>query len=141
MEKNSLKLLAAVSLANGMDPIRKVSHLVPWCRSSLRTPQGCLPASIFNPTPQNGTQTPWVGGLGALGVLRPCFSNTTQAQQALLLPGPDPSVLFKLVCHEELVGGADPVGACLATDSDGCPLLCVLCKGGAQQLLGFRLPE
>jgi hypothetical protein len=44
-----------------------------WCRSSLRTPQGCLPASIFSPTPQGGTQTPWAGGLGALGVLRPCF--------------------------------------------------------------------
>jgi hypothetical protein len=57
-----------------------------------------------------------------------CCSNTTQAQQALLLPGPDPAQLFKLVCCEELVGGAQPAEACLATDADGTPLLCVLCR-------------
>lgn len=57
----------------------------------------------------------------------------------MLLPGPDPPVMFKLVCREELVGGAVPHEAVVATDADGCPLLCVLCKGGAQQLLAFRL--
>lgn len=59
----------------------------------------------------------------------------------MLLPGPDPPVMFKLMYQEELVGGSVPHEACVATDADGCPLLCVLCKGGAQQLLGFRLPE
>lgn len=113
-------------------------HFALCYRSSLRTPQGCLPASIFNPTP---AQTPWAGGLGALGVLRPCFSNTTQAQQAMLLPGPDPPVMFKLMFREELVDGAVPHDACVATDSDACPLLCVMCTRVTHQLLAFRLPE
>ncbi|WIA14045.1 hypothetical protein OEZ85_002600 [Tetradesmus obliquus] len=111
-------------------------------RSALRTPQGCLPASIFSPTPQQSSQAPWAGGLGALGVLRPCFSNTTQAQQALLLPGPDPPVLFKLACCQQLTGGGTPAEACLATDADGVPLLCVLCRGGSSpRLVAFRLAE
>lgn len=59
----------------------------------------------------------------------------------MLLPGPDPPVMFKLLCREELVGGAVPHEACMATDVDACPLLCVLCKEGAQELLAFRLPE
>lgn len=59
----------------------------------------------------------------------------------MLLPGPDPPVMFKLVCREELVGGVVPHEACVATAADACPLLCVVCKGGAPQLLAFRLPE
>jgi hypothetical protein len=38
-------------------------------------------------------------------------------------------------------GGAQPAEACLATDADGAPLLCVLCRGAAPALTAFRLPE
>eukprot|EP00775_Hariotina_reticulata_P010097 gene10097-10253_t len=63
-------------------------------RSSLRTPQGCLPPSVFDPTPRQSSQAPWAGGLGALGLLRPGLSNTTAAQQAMLLPGRQHSCLL-----------------------------------------------
>jgi hypothetical protein len=36
---------------------------------------------------------------------------------------------------------AQPAEACLATDADGVPLLCVLCRGASPQLMGVRLPE
>jgi hypothetical protein len=80
-----------------------------------------------------------MGALGALGPLRPAFSNTTAAQQALLLPGPDPTLLFKLIWWQELSPGLVPDGAVQATDAAGVPLLCVLCRA-AQQLLAFQLP-
>jgi hypothetical protein len=74
-----------------------------------------------------------------MGPLRPSFSNTTAAQQALLLPGPDPSLLFKLIGRQEMAGGLVPDDAMLVTDACGQPLLCVLCSA-AQQLLAFQLP-
>lgn len=106
-------------------------------RSSLRSPQGRLPPSIFSATPN--PQNPITGALGALGPLRPAFSNTTAAQQALLLPGPDSSPLFKLIWRQQLPAGAVPDAAVQATDAAGRPLLCVVCSG-AQQLLAFELP-
>lgn len=109
-----------------------------YCRSGLRSPAGRLPASIFSATPN--PQNPITGALGALGPLRPAFSNTTAAQQALLLPGPDPSLLFKLVWRQDLAGGLLPDSAVQATDAAGQPLLCVLCTA-AQQLLAFQLPR
>jgi hypothetical protein len=106
-------------------------------RSSLRSPAGRLPPSIFSATPN--PQNPITGALGALGPLRPAFTTTTAAQQALLLPGPDPSLLFKLIMRQELQPGQVPTSAVLATDEQGRPLLCVLCPT-TQQLLAFQLP-
>jgi hypothetical protein len=106
-------------------------------RPSLRSPAGALPASVFNATPHPLNAV--TGALGALGPLRPAFSNTTAAQQALLLPGPDPTLLFKLLWQQELHGGAVPASAVLASDGAGAPLLCVLCPGAAQ-LLALQLP-
>jgi hypothetical protein len=96
-----------------------------------------LPAAIFSTTPY--PQHPFSGALGALGPLRPAFSNTTAAQQALLLPGPDPAPLFKLLWQQELAAGLVPAAGLSVSDAAGVPLLAVLCQAG-QQLLGYSLP-
>lgn len=66
------------------------------------------------------------------------MSITTQAH-GMLLPGPDPSYIFKLLYRAELSHGAVPTEGHLVTDSEGRPLLCLLCKASSL-LLAYTLP-
>lgn len=109
------------------------STAAPAPRSSIRTPDGYLSPDVFNPAPR-----------GAAGAGAPpahmAPAATTAAAAAMLLPGPDPAAVFKLILRHELPAmGPPPSGGHLATDADGAPLLAVVCPGTGE-LLAFELP-
>lgn len=70
----------------------------------LRTPDGRLTPDVFNPTPR-----PFAGlGAGGLPALSGPRSATTYGGPPLL-PGPHPSLIFKLLHEERLTEGASPL--------------------------------
>lgn len=93
----------------------------------MRTPDGRLSSSMFNPTPK-----------------RPLLPAATLSRTTLagrpLLPGPDPCYIFKLVFSEGLANGLMPDEARLVHGADGGPLLSVLC-GNCNLVLGYKLPR
>jgi hypothetical protein len=104
-------------------------------RSSIRTPDGYLSPDVFNPAPR----ATGPGGLPA-HLLAPAA--TTRAAAGLLLPGPDPAAVFKLIARHVLPGmAAPPSSGHLVTDAEGAPLLAVVCPGlGGGTVLAFHLP-
>jgi hypothetical protein len=93
----------------------------------VRTPDGRLSSSMFNPTPK-----------------RPLLPAATLSRTTLagrpLLPGPDPCYIFKLVFSEGLANGLMPDEARLVHGADGSPLLSVLCRN-CNLVLGYSLPR
>jgi hypothetical protein len=94
----------------------------------VRTPDGGLSSSMFNPTPRRP------------GAPAATLSRTTLAAGHQLLSGPDPCHIFKLVVAEQLAGGVQPEAACLVHGADGAPLLVALCSS-ARVALGYGLPR
>jgi hypothetical protein len=113
-------------------------------RSALRTPEGMLSPSIFNPTPRGACLQPPALDFCAGAASALCGGGPSRAPSSAVgactspLPGAAARPVFQLAHRAGLPPGKVPEASALATDGGGQPVLCVLSSRGGQ-LLAFQL--